>query len=161
MRRKWFVLIALSLAIGLAVPTGASAATYNNGVPWNVEADDIINHGRSFLGRPYKYGAAYGNTRYFDCSSFVKYVYRNYITLPRSSASQSKVGKYVAKSNLRKGDLIFFRPYKSSSSRVSHVAIYAGNGTLLHTYGEGGVRFSKLNSGSWNERYLTARRVLQ
>ena len=48
------------------------------------------------------------------------------VSLPRSLASQYSVGSYVAKSNLQLGDLVFFY------SPISHVALYAGNGTILH-----------------------------
>jgi cell wall-associated NlpC family hydrolase len=163
MKNKWIRSVVLGLGICLAVPTSAFAHTATNGVSWSVEANDIINYGNTFLGTPYKYGAKYGNTMFFDCSSFIKWVYRNYITLPRSSADQAKAGKYVSRSNLRKGDLVFFRAYGSSrsSTKITHVAIYAGNGKLLHTYGQGGVRYTNLNSGSWSDRYVTARRVLK
>ena len=48
------------------------------------------------------------------------------VSLPRSSRSQYGVGSYVAKSDLQLGDLVFFY------SPISHVGLYAGNGTLLH-----------------------------
>jgi murein DD-endopeptidase / murein LD-carboxypeptidase len=162
-KSKWIGSIALGLAICMTVPTAAFANTRTNGISWSSEATDIINHGRSYLGTPYEYGAQYGVTRTFDCSSFVKWVYRNYVTLPRSSSDQSEVGTWVSRSNLRKGDLVFFRSYGSSkySTKITHVAIYAGDGKILHTYGSGGVRYSDLNSGSWSERYVKAKRVLK
>lgn len=159
MQKKLQILLALVLVAALAFPVSASAHTNTNGVPWHVEATDIINHGNSFLGTPYLFGARYGRTDRFDCSSFVKYIYRNYITLPRVSKDQAKVGKWVSKSNLRRGDLVFF---DTSSSRpgIDHVAVYAGNGRLLHALPKGGVQYSKMNS-YWNKRYVTARRVLK
>lgn len=157
--KKLQILLALILAVALAVPVSASAHTNTNGVPWHVEATDIINHGRSFLGTPYLFGARYGRTDRFDCSSFVKYIYRNYITLPRVSRDQAKVGKKVAKSNLRRGDLVFF---DTSASRpgIDHVAVYIGNNRILHALPKGGVQISKMNS-YWNKKYVTARRVLK
>lgn len=159
MMKKLQILLAFFLALAFAVPAAASAHTNTNGVPWNVEADDIIRHGKSFLGKPYQFGAKYGRTDRFDCSSFVKYIYRNYITLPRASKDQAKAGKFVSKSNLRKGDLVFF---DTSSSRpgIDHVAVYIGNGKLLHALPKGGVQIGNMNS-YWNKRYVTARRVLK
>ncbi|MEI7024267.1 C40 family peptidase [Paenibacillus sp. y28] len=132
----------------------------NSGAAWVQKADTVIAKGNKFLGRPYQFGAEYGQTNEFDCSSFTKTVYNGLVDLPRSSAEQAGIGQWVAKSDLRKGDLVFFKTKGSSSNKVTHVAIYVGNGTLLHTYGEGGVRYTDMNTGSWNERYVTARRVL-
>lgn len=123
-------------------------------------ADKIIQSGEKYLGTPYKYGAPYGQTNTFDCSSFTKTVFaENGIALPRSSRQQAQVGTPVSRSQLQKGDLIFTRT--SYSSNISHVAIYAGDGKVLHTYGPGGVRYDKLD-GSWLDRaYITARRVIK
>lgn len=125
------------------------------------KANRILNTADNFLGRPYKFGASTKTTRYFDCSSYTKYVYAKHgITLPRTSKAQAKKGKFVKRANLKKGDLVFF---DTSSKRkgIDNVAIYAGNGKILHTYKKGvGVTFSKLNSSYWSKRYVTARRVI-
>ncbi|WP_199909915.1 C40 family peptidase [Paenibacillus sp. CAA11] len=126
------------------------------------KGQQIINYGKKFLGRPYKFGASTSTTKNFDCSSFTKYVFKHYgITLPRTSAQQSKVGKFVSKASLRVGDLVFFSSgSRANGHNVTHVAIYAGNGKILHTYGKPGVTISNLNSGNWKRTYLSARRVL-
>ncbi|MBO8163679.1 MAG: C40 family peptidase [Brevibacillus sp.] len=129
--------------------------------PGAVLADKIIATGERFLGTPYKFGAEYPNSGYFDCSSFTQYVYGlNGIKLPRNSRQQSTVGKQISKNELRRGDLVFFRSYGSSSDRITHVAIYAGNDRLLHTYGSPGVTYSKFSGTSWEDRVVMMRRVL-
>lgn len=112
------------------------------------------------MGTPYKFGAPSGVTSIFDCSSFTQYVYKkNGITLPRTSREQATKGYYVSRSNLRKGDLVFFST-RSSGGRIAHVGIYAGSGKILHTYGAGGVKYSSLSSDWWSSHYITARRVI-
>lgn len=124
------------------------------------KANSIISLGNRYLGTPYKYGSPSGVTSTFDCSSFTQYVYgKNGISLRRTSSDQAKQGSYVSRSNLRKGDLVFFSTSKSNG-KIAHVGIYAGNGQILHTYGAGGVKYSSLNSGWWSNHYITARRVL-
>lgn len=122
----------------------------------------LINFGDNFLGTPYKFSAGpYDETRRFDCSSFVQYVYRHFgVNLPRSSRSQSNVGKTVSANQLQVGDLMFFyTPGRYSSNRiVGHVGIYAGDGQVLHTYGKPGVTFTDF-SGSWKRRFLFGKRV--
>jgi len=122
----------------------------------SAKASHIIATGETFMGVRYQWGAKAGRTDVFDCSSFVQYVYKqNGIQLPRSSKEQSVVGTFVARNQLEPGDLVFFY------SPIHHVAIYIGNGQILHTYGNPqGVTISKLNTGWWNAHYETARRVL-
>lgn len=127
------------------------------------KADKVINTGKRYLGRPYKFGASKNTTAVFDCSSFVQRVYKEALgkSLPRDSRSQSTKGTKIAKSNLKKGDLVFFKASTTTkSTRITHVAIYAGNNQLLHTYGKPGVTFTKFKGTNWEKRFVTARRVM-
>lgn len=143
---------------GMAVTAPAPAAAAE--ISSYTKADAIIATGNRYLGTPYRYGAPSGVTYVFDCSSFTQYVYKKHgISLPRTSREQAKVGRYVSKSNLRKGDLVFFSTRKSGG-KIAHVGIYVGNGKMLHTYGEGGVKYSSMNSDWWSSHYITARRVI-
>jgi lipoprotein Spr len=126
------------------------------------KANAIISHGKSYWGIDYQYGASTNTTRVFDCSSFTKRLYaKRGIFLPRTSITQAQQGFYVSKNNLKKGDLVFFSSL-TSRGKITHVAIYAGNGTILHTYKKGvGVTMSNLNSNYWKNHYKTARRVIR
>jgi peptidoglycan DL-endopeptidase CwlO len=91
------------------------------------------------LGAPYRWGAA--GPRAFDCSGLASWAFRQAgVTLPRTSRAMSRVGTPVAKSQLQPGDLVFFyRP-------VSHVAIYIGNGQVVHASTSGQpVKITALN----------------
>lgn len=124
-------------------------------------ADRVISEGLKYRGVPYKFGSSKNTTSTFDCSSFTQRVFKDVgINLPRDSRQQSQVGQKVSKNELQKGDLVFFRSYGSSSSRITHVAIYAGNNTLLHTYGKPGVTTTKFEGTSWEDRFELARRVI-
>ncbi|SDN37414.1 NlpC/P60 family protein [Paenibacillus sp. yr247] len=132
---------------------------------WKREADHLIVKGLGFLGTPYVYGAKTGQTDSFDCSSFLKYIFVSQgVSLPRDSRQQSQRGTEVSIDQLREGDLVFFttpnRKNKSGIEHIGHVAVYLGNGLILHTFRPGiGVTVSELN-GSWKERFVEARRVL-
>lgn len=125
------------------------------------KADSIISYGKRFLGTPYLFGARpYADSRKFDCSSLMQHIFRHYgIILPRVSRDQAKEGYYVSKSNLKKGDLVFFY-VGNERNRIGHVGVYTGNGQMLNTYGDGGVKFTSIYSDYWKERYMTARRVI-
>ncbi|MDB4866107.1 MAG: hydrolase [Cohnella sp.] len=147
------------ITLGLSImATGAAAlaptSTYA-AVSSSTTAANVIATGQKFMGVPYQWGAQSGRTDRFDCSSFVQYSFaQNGIHLPRSSRQQSTVGTFVPRDQLQPGDLVFFY------SPIHHVAIYMGNGKLLHTYGAPGVTITDLNSGWWSSHYTTARRVL-
>ncbi|GAA4706538.1 C40 family peptidase [Brevibacillus fulvus] len=122
--------------------------------------DQVIEAGKKYLGTPYRFGASSNTTSAFDCSSFTQRAFKDIgISLPRNSRQQSTVGETVSIDQLQKGDLVFFRTAGSSSSRITHVAIYAGNNQLLHTFGDPGVTFTKFAGTNWEKRFVTARRV--
>jgi cell wall-associated NlpC family hydrolase len=101
------------------------------------------------IGAPYRYGASGPNA--FDCSGLVNWAFRSAgKSLPRSSSAMSRTGTPVAKSDLQPGDLVFF--YKP----VSHVAIYIGNGKVVHASSrKSPVKVSDMNRMPFN----SARRV--
>lgn len=124
---------------------------------------NVVTHGEKFMGRPYDFGATPGQTKTFDCSSFTKYLYAaEGINLPRQAIQQAEVGDLISRSDLMIGDLIFFSTSdRNGRGRVNHVAIYAGKGRILHTFGAPGVTYSKLSDEPWNSSYVTARRVFK
>lgn len=91
--------------------------------------DEIISYAKQFLGNPYVYG---GNslTKGVDCSGFVQQVLKKFdINVERSSRSQyASNGVKISKSDLLPGDLIFY----GSNGHIDHVALYAGNGEIIH-----------------------------
>lgn len=125
-------------------------------------ANKVIANGEKYLGTKYKYGSSKDTTKTFDCSSFTQRVFKEAgITLPRDSRQQSTVGKTVSKKDLKKGDLIFMKSSaKGASDRITHVAIYAGNGKILHTYGSPGVTYSKFDGTNWEKRVVKIKRVI-
>jgi lipoprotein Spr len=151
------VSVSLCAAIGFTGLTmgytpAASAATS--------KADRIISLGNKYLGVKYRFGAPSGSTSAFDCSSFTQYIYGKYgVKLPRVSSTQATKGYKVAKANLKKGDLVFFKTTRTGK-KIGHVGVYVGNSKMLHTYGAGGVKYSSINSSYWKSHYVTARRVL-
>jgi len=126
------------------------------------KANRVVASARSLIGKVrYKFGVNNARTLTFDCSSFTKYVFGAHgVSLKWGSFAQSKQGKYVAKKNLKKGDLVFFSV--SNPGKINHVGIYIGSGKFIHntTGSAKGVIISDMNSSSYSKRYITARRVL-
>ncbi|MBD0384420.1 stalk domain-containing protein [Paenibacillus sedimenti] len=131
---------------------------YTSPVLAEKQADELFTYGSKFLGTPYEFGAASGQTNTFDCSSFVRHVFNEVLSidLPRVSYDQAQNGKEVGIDDIRKGDLLFF---SARGLDIGHVGIYAGDGRILHTYSkELGVHIADFDE-KWKKRFVTARRL--
>lgn len=125
------------------------------------KADKVVALAKSLKGKvTYKFNVNSPSRLIFDCSSFTKYVFGKYgVDLKWGTKYQSKQGKYVSKSNLKKGDLIFFNNGKSKT--ISHVGIYMGSGKFIHnTIGSSFNGIAITDLSDYSHRYSTARRVL-
>lgn len=94
----------------------------------------------------------------FDCSGFVRYVYKHALgkDLPQNSASQYQTGTQIARNEMKTGDLVFFR---IKGKRISHVGIYLGEGRFIHAPSTGKrISVSELNEGYWAKRFVGAKR---
>ncbi len=98
------------------------------GTSWGATGAKIVAEARKFLGLQYLWAGTSGFA--FDCSGFTHSVYRAYgVTLPRDANRQAVHGTPVGRSNLRAGDLVFFRG--SASGPIVHVGIYVGGGNMI------------------------------
>lgn len=88
----------------------------------------LINYAKQFLGNPYVFGGT-SLTDGADCSGFVQQIFKHFgITTGRSSRDQIEKSQAITFEELQPGDLVFY----SSGDYVNHVAIYAGDGVIIH-----------------------------
>lgn len=104
---------------------------------------DLVEYAKQFVGNPYVWGGT-SLTKGADCSGFVLSVFKNYgISLSHSSRAQANEGTKISTSELMPGDLVF---YGNSSGTINHVAIYIGNGQVVHASSKKtGIKISKYN----------------
>lgn len=125
--------------------------------------DNILSEASTYLGTPYRYG---GTTRSgIDCSAFVLSVFGTAagMDLPRVAASQAQEGESIDKSELKRGDLVFF---SHGRGRISHVGIVEeitedGEIKFIHAATSRGVMVSSLNDKYWGPKYRFAKRIVK
>jgi cell wall-associated NlpC family hydrolase len=67
--------------------------------------------------------------------------------LPRSTEAQARIGEPIAISELRTGDLVFFK----TSWKTGHVGIYLNDGFFMHASTTKGVMISSLENPYWKK----------
>ena len=125
----------------LSTAVTMSELLYGQGVS-NVRVE-LCEYAKQFVGNPYVWGGT-SLTKGADCSGFVLAVYKKYgVSLPHHSGSQANSGTKISYSELQAGDLVF---YANSSGTINHVAIYLGNGQVIHASSpKTGIKISKYN----------------
>ncbi|MFI6485791.1 C40 family peptidase [Nonomuraea sp. NPDC050663] len=139
---------ALRRSLLKVLPKGTQVATVNPVVPAPtafsgsfMSRDQLLvalKAAISKLGRPYVWGAEGPNT--FDCSGLVQWAYAQAgVRMPRVTHQQWVAGVQVPLKDAQPGDLIFWRHDPTNPGYISHVAIYWGNGQMLHAPRTGDV----------------------
>lgn len=115
---------------------------------------NVLYNAYTRLGTAYRWGG--DEPGGFDCSGFVKYVMEaSGILLPRTAREMQAVTQPIDASELKPGDLIFFR-------NPDHVGIYAGNGQFVHaSSGRHQVTVSSLDGNLYRQRYNGSGRVAE
>ncbi|WP_374444202.1 C40 family peptidase [Epilithonimonas sp.] len=134
-----------------------------NAIKHSNTIDNILSEAESYLGTPYRYG---GTSRSgIDCSAFVLSVFGAAagMNLPRVAAEQSQEGDSVDKTELQKGDLVFF---SHRGSRISHVGIVEevtadGQVKFIHAATSKGVMVSSLDDNYWGPKFKFAKRIIK
>ncbi|WP_131539075.1 SH3 domain-containing C40 family peptidase [Pedobacter nototheniae] len=144
----------------------------------NPTSEAILATAKTLIGVPYLWGGT--SIKGVDCSGFTKTSYfLNGIIIPRDASQQALIGEEVdvlendnisvAKclKNLLPGDLMFFSAAKRkgiNSGRVTHTAIYMGNGTFIQAAGMVKINSIVPDASNYDERQsitlVGARRLL-
>ena len=119
--------------------------------------DSIVSYAQQFVGTPYLWGGE--STTGFDCSGFVKYVFKKFgFQLPHSSRAMGDLGKQKDKLCAETGDIILFKGTQSST--IGHVGNVFNNveeGIIfIHASSSrgGGVKISNLTDGYYTQRFV-------
>ncbi len=131
--------------------------------------ESIISTAKEFMGRPYLWGGTSGKG--MDCSGYTKTVYfLNGIQLERDASLQVHTGELVETDttwkNLEVGDLLFFgrKSTQDKKERITHVAIYMGDGKIIHASDRVKVESLKRGDSDFAEHrvnsFIRAKRII-
>lgn len=145
----YFVLIS-----GVLLATGCASKPITDvpGGTRQLEASEIAT---SMVGKPYRYGGS--TTQGFDCSGLVHFSFKRAgMDVPRSTKTQRQRSRKVTRTQLARGDLVFF---DQEGKHSSHVGIYLGNNRFVHAPSSGKrVRVDVLTDPYWQKHWVDARR---
>lgn len=139
-----------------------SLQVLDSGSSENEKIDKLLECARSKLGKPYKHGC-FGSDR-FDCVGFTYWCYKQVdVKLKDSTSKQAEDTRFmeVSYDELSPGDLVYF--HTDESTKVSHAALYLGDGEIIHASSTAGmVIISQLCSSKsdyYKRNFHCARRV--
>lgn len=157
------------------VPGWFKVNTPDNGIKW-LPAEDVhyyakddkpeapsgqqvVEKAKTFLNLPYLWAGISGFG--FDCSGFTYSLYRSYgISIPRDAKDQAVNGMKVDSKDLQSGDLLFYARDKGKGT-VHHVAMYAGDGKMIHSpRTERTIEIIPMNTSEYASEFAGARRYL-
>ena len=148
------------LEIAKNVPAEFEKSRLPKGISVEGVTAELLERAFAFLDVPYRLGG-FSNLG-IDCSGLVKKAFVSVgVELPRTSGTQFLEGTPVPLAEISPGDLLFFA--RSTTGRSpSHVAIYLGNGLILHaSRAARRVIVDSFESSAYlKSRYLGARRIL-
>ena len=122
-----FVKVTFNLDRAVSINESGLTSKTSSGSSDSPNLTNMVNYAMQFLGNPYVWGGT-SLTNGADCSGFVMRIYEHFgYSLPRTSSAQAGATKTVSSGDVRPGDLFFY-----GSGGVSHVAMYIGNGQIIH-----------------------------
>lgn len=126
---------------------------------WANPAEVAANVAQRYEGTPYLWGGA--TPAGFDCSGLVQFAYAEagIPDLPRTVTMLQSITRPVTRTQLRKGDLLFFT---LRNGRRPHVGIYLGDGQFIHARSRGKqVTRAELDTPYWRQRFTGAGRIVR
>ncbi len=131
--------------------------SYSNQAAMDLKSQ-LLQEAQKYIGTRYVWSGS--SPSGFDCSGYTYYVFGQMgIELGRSTLAQMSDGVIIAQEDLQPGDLVIY----SNTGRggfASHVAIYIGNGQIIHSGTSTGVVITDMNEAYYQKRFECARRVI-
>ena len=117
----------------------------------------IMAEATKYIGYPYVFGGSSPSTS-FDCSGYVCWVYRESGVYDMGRIGATGIYNLCARvTHPVPGDLVFFTGTYSTTSPITHVGIYVGDGKMLHCGSP--IGYADLNSNYWQSHFVSYGRL--
>lgn len=119
--------------------------------------EQLVQIAQRFLKLPYLWAGTSGFG--FDCSGFTYAIHRFHgIAIPRDAKDQANGGIKVENDDLLPGDLLFYA-YDNGKGKVHHVAMYIGEGLMIHSpKTERSIEIISISTPAYAKEFAGARR---
>lgn len=154
--KKYLLLLCAALLIA-GCASSKNRSNYSQLQNSQVVTSELQAQERLWRGTPYQ---LCGNSRSgIDCSAFVQRTLteRFAINVPRTTEDQMSTGRKIKRSQLKPGDLVFFKTNWGGTNL--HVGIYSGHQQFVHASTSKGVITSSLDNPYWQKHFYQARRL--
>jgi cell wall-associated NlpC family hydrolase len=121
----------------------------------------LIKEAEKYLGYPYVWGGSTPETS-FDCSGYVCWVFENSGVYPLSRTTATGIFDQCAiipPSEVNPGDIVFFTGTYDSPGPISHVAIYVGDGMMIHAGNP--IQYASMNTSYWQSHFYAFGRLIR
>jgi poly-gamma-glutamate capsule biosynthesis protein CapA/YwtB (metallophosphatase superfamily) len=124
--------------------------------------DSIINFGKNFLNKPYRYKGP--SSWAMDCSGYIAFIFAGFgYQIPHSSISLGSIVENINETEIKKGDLLFFKGRNIKSNSIGHVSlvIETTNGSIkmMHSCHRGIVIDEYQKTNYYKQRFIKAGRL--
>jgi len=120
-----------------------------------IQTPNLYNESFKWLTTPHKSSSSgkFG----IDCSGFAKIIYDKVYSVKLEGGSRDIFPKTarIAPSDLKEGDLVFF---KVRSESITHVGVFLQKRMFVHTSTSSGVMLSSLDDNYWSKYFFAAGR---
>ena len=122
------------IADAVMVVRGTQVSPPGTDVGSQARAEEVVQRARNHIGTPYVHSPPGSCEPHHaeDCSCLTSLVYGKWLEMPDHPVEQWEYGREIEKSDLRPGDLVFFKE-AGGSNPITHVAIYSGEGNIIHS----------------------------
>lgn len=128
----------------------------NQNIP---EIDSIIDFGKTFLKKPYRYKGP--SPWEMDCAGYIAFIFSKFgYEIPHSSISIGEIVKNIELTEIKKGDLMFFKGRNIKNNTIGHVSIVVEveneNIKMMHSCSRGIIIEDYQNSDYYKQRFIKA-----
>ncbi|WP_251359704.1 C40 family peptidase [Kangiella sp. TOML190] len=150
------LLLVFSFAAFLAACSSGSRQALSERQYNPEKAQKIVSLAKRMIGMPYRYGGS-SPLEGFDCSGLVQFTHSQVSNgIPRVSKQQYQQSATVSLTDLKAGDLLFYR----TGSTPTHVTIYIGNRQFIHAPSSGKkVMIASMDNPYFKKRLVKAGRL--